>query len=154
MINAPNVCGIRYALLTFRNIKVGVTIVIKVGPNRTITPRIRVVIPIRVITVDSKINGLVVTSPWLELTKPPSKIALYAVSILSNILPGLLRSNGLNPEDLSRDLRVVHAYKNDELVHDRIGIKLFTQIYEAGIKASMSIYKINVPLVLSDTNHN
>ena len=101
-----------------------------------------------IIQNNSQINGLIVTSPWLELTKPPSKLVLYVASILSNILPGLTTSNGLNSEDLSRDLRVVHAYKNDDLVHNRIGIKLFTQVYEAGIKASMSIYKINVPFLL------
>ncbi len=95
-----------------------------------------------------KIKGLIVTSPWLELTNPPSKITLFGVSVLSKIFPGLLSSNRLNPEDLSRDLRIVHAYKNDELVHNRIGIKLFTQICEAGAKASLSIYKINVPLLL------
>ena len=94
------------------------------------------------------VNGLIVTAPWLELTNPPSRFKLLAVSILSNLLPGLLIPNGLKPEDLSRDLREVHSYKNDSLVHDRISIGLFIQTYEAGIKASMSIYKINVPLLV------
>ncbi len=104
---------------------------------------------------NSKVEGLIVTSPWLELTNPPSKPTILAASILSNFLPRLLAPNGLKPEDLSRDLRIAHAYKNDDLVHDKIGVKLFTQIYEAGIKASMSIYKINIPmLIMHGSNDN
>ncbi len=95
-----------------------------------------------------KINGLIVTSPWLELSNPPSKLKLFAAGIMSNLLPRLIASNELRPEDLSRDLRIAHAYKNDKLVHDKIGIKLFSQSYKAGIKASLSIYKINIPLLL------
>jgi alpha-beta hydrolase superfamily lysophospholipase len=93
-------------------------------------------------------TGLIVTSPWLELTAPPSRLKLFAVRILSNILPGLTVKNGLKPEDLSRDLRVVHDYKKDPLVHDCVGIRFFRQTFEAGIRASMSVYKINVPLLV------
>ena len=67
---------------------------------------------------------------------------------MSNIFPGFLVSNGLKTEDLSRDLRVVHDYRTDELVHDRISLSLFKQIYYAGIEVSMNIYKINVPLLV------
>lgn len=34
------------------------------------------------------------------------------------------------------------------LVHDRISVKLFKQCYHAGLKASMSIYKINSPMLI------
>ncbi|MBN2524340.1 MAG: lysophospholipase [Bacteroidales bacterium] len=97
---------------------------------------------------NSAVDGLIVSSPWLELINPPSKPKLFAVHVISNLFPGLLAPNGLKPEDLSRDLRIVHSYKQDDLVHDRIGIKLFTEAYEAGIRASLSIYKINVPLLI------
>lgn len=102
-----------------------------------------------------KASGIIVTSPWLELSNPPSKLKLFAAGIMSKLLPGLISSNGLKSEDLSRDLRISHAYKNDALVHDKIGVKLFTQIHRAGIRASISIYKINIPLLLmhgSDDN--
>jgi alpha-beta hydrolase superfamily lysophospholipase len=98
--------------------------------------------------VASQGAGLVITSPWLELTRPPSRVLLILAGILGSLIPGLVTGNRLRTEDISRDLRVVHSYRNDPLIHDRIGVKLFTQAFEAGIRASMSIYKINVPLLV------
>ncbi len=98
------------------------------------------------------LQGIIVTSPWLKLTHPPSKLLVLLVDLMSNIFPGFLVSNALKTEDLSRDLRVVHDYRNDELVHDRISLKLFQQIYYAGIDVSMNIYKINVPLLVMHGN--
>jgi alpha-beta hydrolase superfamily lysophospholipase len=71
---------------------------------------------------------------------------------MSNVFPGLLVNNSLKSEDLSRDLRIVHEYRNDKLVHDRISLKMFNQIYYAGINVSMNIYKINVPLLVMHGN--
>jgi alpha-beta hydrolase superfamily lysophospholipase len=94
------------------------------------------------------IRGIIVTSPWLELTHPPLKILLLINDFLSNFFPGYLVNNTLKAEDISRDLRVVHAYRTDNLVHNRISLRLFKQVYLAGIAASMSIYKVNVPLLV------
>lgn len=93
-------------------------------------------------------DALIVTSPWLELGNPPSPFKILSASVLAGLLPGLTVRNGLRAEDLSHDLRIVHLYKNDPLVHNRIGLKLFSQLYESGIRASMSIYKINVPMLV------
>ncbi len=94
------------------------------------------------------VNGLIVTSPWLELRNPPSPLMVFASSLVGNLIPGIVAGNRLRAEDISRDLRIVHLYKTDPLVHGKIGMKLFSQLYEAGIKASMSIYKINCPLLV------
>lgn len=103
----------------------------------------------------NSIEGIVVTSPWLKLTNPPSKILLLFAELFGNIFPGLLVNNTLKAEDLSRDLRVVHEYRTDKLVHNRISLKLFKEIYYAGITVSMNIYKINVPLlVMHGTSDN
>lgn len=94
------------------------------------------------------LNGIIVTSPWLKLTNPPSKILLLLADLLSNIFPGLLINNKLKAEDLSRDLRVVHDYRTDKLVHNKISFRLFKQVYYAGLYAAMNIYKINAPLLV------
>jgi alpha-beta hydrolase superfamily lysophospholipase len=93
-------------------------------------------------------DGLIVTSPWLELSQPPSAILRRFVFIMSKVIPGILASNRIGIEDLSRDLRIVHNYKTDPLVHDRISLQMFRHCYEAGLRASRSIYKINVPLLV------
>jgi alpha-beta hydrolase superfamily lysophospholipase len=93
-------------------------------------------------------DGLIITSPWLELVKQQSKTKVIAASIVGEILPGLMVNNDLRPEDISRDLRVVHNYRTDKYSFNKINIRFALQTIEAGHKASISIYKINVPLLV------
>jgi alpha-beta hydrolase superfamily lysophospholipase len=97
-------------------------------------------------------TGIIVTSPWLELKFKPLPIKAFIGNLLRPIIPGAIFKAGLKAEIISRDLRVVHSYRNDKLVHDRISLKFYTQICENGIKASRSIYKINVPLLVMHGN--
>lgn len=101
-----------------------------------------------VIQTTEKIDGVIVTSPWLELKETPAPILLKAVSLLSKLLPGFQVWNRIRYEDLSRDLRVVHEYRTDPMVYHKISLRMFTQCYKAGLKASMSIYKINSPMLI------
>lgn len=94
------------------------------------------------------INGLILTSPWFELSSMPPRYKVLAAKLISRILPGIRGANGLKAENLSRELRVVHNYRNDPLVHDKITVGLFRKTYENGLIAKRSIYKINVPLLL------
>ena len=96
----------------------------------------------------SAVQGIIVTSPWLKLRNPPSKSLLFIVDILGKILPGFLVKNRLKAEDLSRDLRVVHDYRTDKLVHNHISLRMLKQVYYAGINVSLNIYKINTPLLV------
>jgi alpha-beta hydrolase superfamily lysophospholipase len=98
------------------------------------------------------VSGIIVSSPWLELKFKPSPIKLLLGNLLKSIMPGAIFRTGLKAEIVSRDLRVVHSYRNDELVHDKISLRLFSQITENGLKASRSIYKINVPLLVMHGN--
>ncbi len=104
------------------------------------------------IQTNSVIKGLIVSSPWLELSKKYSPIKITLAKLVGAILPGILINNGIKAEDISRDLRAVHHYRTDSLVHDRISVRLALQIIEAGQKASMSIYKINIPLLVMHGN--
>ncbi|MBN1950373.1 MAG: alpha/beta hydrolase [Bacteroidales bacterium] len=95
-----------------------------------------------------KLDGIIVTSPWLELADAPSPILIKTVKILSRVFPAMRVWNRIRIEDLSHDLRIVHNYKTDPLVHHQITLRMFSECYQAGLKASMSIYKINSPLLL------
>jgi acylglycerol lipase len=100
----------------------------------------------------TSINGLIITSPWLD---PIKKIPWYQsvfLPYLIHIIPRMPVTTQLKAEDISRDLRAVHTYKNDPMVFNKIGIKLLYQINAASIKASRSIYKINVPFLLMHGN--
>jgi alpha-beta hydrolase superfamily lysophospholipase len=93
-------------------------------------------------------NGLIITSPWLDLVRKPSPFVLKLFTALGTILPTLRVSNGLRIEDLSRDSTVIQAYADDMLVHNRITLRLALQIFKAGAIAASSIHKINVPMLL------
>ncbi len=94
------------------------------------------------------VNGLVITSPWLELVTKPSPFIFFLLEKLSSFIPGMLVSNGLKIEDISRDSKVVHDYKTDPLVHDRVALRTGFQIIQEGKKAASSIHKINVPMLV------
>jgi acylglycerol lipase len=59
-----------------------------------------------------------------------------------------LMKTGLRAEDISRDLRAVYLHNNDPIVSNKIGIRLLAQTNDAAIRASRSIYKINVPFLI------
>lgn len=94
------------------------------------------------------LKGLILTSPWFKLTEPQPVIKMAFAKLLKRILPGLVIKSGLKPEYISRDLRVVHNYKSDPLIHDKIGVRLGLEIMQYGMIASRSVYKINLPVLI------
>lgn len=101
-----------------------------------------------IISQQINLKGIILTSPWLELAQLPPRIKTLAGGILSRFAPGLKARTGLRPEDMSRELRQVHHYRNDPKVHGFINVRLFMQAYEQGLVAKRSIYKINQPLLV------
>ncbi len=76
------------------------------------------------------VDALVMTSPALDLGMNPAQRGLLAV--LGPVAPNLGVGNGLEPEWVSRDPAVVHAYEDDPLVHDRVTAKLVRFLLNAG----------------------
>ncbi len=93
-------------------------------------------------------DGLILTSPWFELSTVPPRFRHIIASIVNRFMPGLKANNGLRPEHISRELREVHKYKKDPYVHNKISVGLFMRAYENGLIAKRSIYKINIPLLV------
>ena len=64
------------------------------------------------------VKGVIATSSGLRtaLENQPAKI--MAARILGSLIPAIQLRSGLDVNALSRDPNVVHAYKNDPLVHD------------------------------------
>ncbi len=100
------------------------------------------------ISRQTNIKGIILTSPWLELANTPPRHMRLMANILSRFFPRIKTSNGLRPEDISRELKEVHKYRTDSFVHNKISVGLFAQAYERGLFAKRSIYKINVPILL------
>jgi acylglycerol lipase len=96
----------------------------------------------------TNLNGIILTSPWLEVTNHPTRLKFITANVLSKFAPHLRARTGFRPEDISKELRQVHHYRNDPKVHNFINVRLFMKIYEHGLIAKRSIYKINAPLLV------
>ncbi|HBH47128.1 MAG TPA: lysophospholipase [Bacteroidales bacterium] len=92
--------------------------------------------------------GIILTSPWFELTNIPPVLKLNSALFLSKIMPWVVARSGIKPEHMSRELREVHMYKSDPLIHDKLSLGLFRKAFEQGKVAKRSIYKINAPLLV------
>ena len=93
-------------------------------------------------------DAAVIASPWFTLTLPPSFFKMMSAQIIRRVVPAMTVASDLDVHALSRDEKIAEEYKNDPLVHNLIRPKLFLEIEKHGLKASHSIYKINIPLLV------
>ncbi|MFH2095597.1 MAG: alpha/beta hydrolase, partial [Bacteroidota bacterium] len=91
---------------------------------------------------------LIVTSPWLKLAFEPPAFKLFMAKLVRKILPGLLQSTGLKTKDLTKNNSVVDKYENDELVHGKISVNMFFEMYQAGYRVLDNAEKIKCPVLL------
>ncbi len=92
------------------------------------------------------VEGLVMSSPALNAGMNAFQKLLVAV--LPKIVPELRVGNGVKPQFISHDPKVVEAYKSDRLVHDRISARLARFIAEAGPQTLARAAQWTVPTLL------
>jgi alpha-beta hydrolase superfamily lysophospholipase len=93
-------------------------------------------------------DAAVISSPWFELALRPSLFKMVLAQIARRILPYSLFQSDLDVNAISRDKKVIREYNADPLVHNSISPKIFFEIEQQGAKASKTIYKINIPLLV------
>jgi len=95
-----------------------------------------------------RLKGVIVTDPWLRLSFEPPASKIILGQMMNKIWPSFSQSSGLDTKALSHDPEVVHAYKNDPLVHDHISARMFIGIYQAGQWALEHASEFSLPLLL------
>ena len=95
-----------------------------------------------------RIKGAIVTSPWLRLSFEPARIKVVMASVMKNILPGLIRSSGLNISHISHDEAVIENYKADPLVHGKISVSLFYSAMNAAKYSLIHASELKVPTLI------
>jgi alpha-beta hydrolase superfamily lysophospholipase len=93
-----------------------------------------------------QVDGLVLSSPALATRLGPVQKILLAT--IPRLAPTLAVGNGLDPDFLSHDPRVVAAYRDDPLVHDRISGRLAAFIPAAGAQVLARAAQWSVPTLL------
>ena len=94
-----------------------------------------------------EINLAIISSPWLKTVLEPPKFILYIQKILVGLFPSLTLNNRLNPYDLSKDTDIVKKYIEDPLVHNRISLKMFSEVNKAITQIENDSKKINIPIL-------
>lgn len=94
----------------------------------------------------AQVDGLVLSSPALDPGLSAFQKLLLAV--LPSIAPNLRVGNGLDPKWISHDPKVVQAYQQDRLVHDRISGRLARYIAETGPLVLAAAPKWEIPTLL------
>ena len=101
-----------------------------------------------VIERHSNLAGLVLTSPWLQLSFDVPKYKKILAGLAGSLMPSIIQPNGLDPDYLSRDKMVVQQYQADPLVHDRISAGLFLSASRGGEKAVSLAGNITIPVLI------
>ncbi len=95
-----------------------------------------------------EIDLAIISSPWLKTVLEPPKFIIYIQKILVGLFPSLTLNNRLDPYHLSKDTDIVKKYIKDPLVHNRISLKMFSEVNKAIDKIENESTKINIPVLL------
>ena len=99
-------------------------------------------------TRPDRIRGVVASSPALAKSPETPGFMVAIAKFLGKIAPGVVLSNGIKPELLSRNPETVKRYIEDPLVHDKISAKLGRSIFVNMELAHREANRIQVPVLL------
>jgi len=94
------------------------------------------------------IDGLIISSPSLGVAVKVPAIKAALGKVMSSLWPGLSLNNELDASKISHDDKVVTAYKNDPLVHDRVSARWYTEFLSAMENANKEAQNIKVPVLM------
>jgi alpha-beta hydrolase superfamily lysophospholipase len=101
------------------------------------------------------VDGLVVSSPLLGLSRPLSPLMNAASRFLAAFFPKLLMPNGLDVGYISHDANTVTAYKTDPLVHDRISARWVASCMDeiAALDAAPDAFDLPLLMQIAGDDH-
>ena len=94
------------------------------------------------------IQGVIVSSPWLQLVRPPSLLLVKAAQWASYLVPWITVRTGIRAEQLSQGSVGTKSTKTDPLLHKRISIKLFSDLYANSETLLRNNHRLNVPVLM------
>ncbi|MEE4198635.1 MAG: alpha/beta hydrolase [Bacteroidales bacterium] len=101
---------------------------------------------------ENRLRGAVISSPWFKLAFDPSAITLWLAKTVKNIFPKFTQKANLDVQGISHDQRVVDNYIKDPLVHEKISVRMFFEIYRAGNWALENPQRLNIPVLIQHGN--
>jgi lysophospholipase len=96
----------------------------------------------------SEFAKAVLETPWFRLHKNQPMPLVLLARILGTLNYKLALESGLITDALSRDPKKIERLKNDKLYHNRMGLRIFTQITDAGEYILLHANEIKLPVLL------
>ncbi len=95
-----------------------------------------------------RIAGIISSAAFIQFGTQPSKILVGLGKLTRSLYPSLTQANGLGRDALSHDPKVIEAYSNDPLVHDKISSAMGMNMMDAA--AALDSYEgtISSPLLV------
>lgn len=90
----------------------------------------------------------VIETPWLRLSKPKPGAAVMAARTLGKVSHRFAACDTLDIGALTREQDKVEATKNDHLYHNRMSLRIFTQVTEAGEYAIENAHALTLKTLL------
>ena len=90
----------------------------------------------------------IITSPWIILRKKPGAVVTAAACLANRLTPRLTFKTGLSSRDFAADSHGDIAKEKDELLHNRISVRLFCEVKREGEWLLDNAYRLNIPVLL------
>ncbi|GET30213.1 lysophospholipase [Prolixibacter sp. SD074] len=90
----------------------------------------------------------IITSPWIMLRKKPRPVMTAAACLANRLTPRLTFKTGLKSKDFSEDKPGSEPRGKDDLLHNRISVRLFCEVKREGEWLLENAYRLNIPVLL------
>jgi len=96
----------------------------------------------------NSINGVILVSAALKLKHTISPFMAYVGNKLSRHMPRFSMTNEIDPVNLTHDKDVVKKYMEDELVHNKVTARFFTECSEAMKRSFEKAETVSLPFLI------
>ncbi|MDR3094628.1 MAG: lysophospholipase, partial [Bacteroidales bacterium] len=96
---------------------------------------------------DPSIAGVIASSPWIELLNPPPLLLIKMASVAAKIFPSCCVRTGIKAKQLTLN-GSGKSTKTDPLIHKKISIQLFTDMWNESRRIRQNGFRPNVPILL------
>ncbi len=94
------------------------------------------------------VAGVILSSPWLGPTIPPSPALMNVGRWLSRLLPAFTLDSGISGEPLAHDAQLLSSFPDLNLTHTKITARMGTTVFEAADYALAHAAEFTLPLLI------
>jgi lysophospholipase len=94
------------------------------------------------------LTGVVLSAPYLKLAIIPPATKVLAARLVGKVVPWLPIQNELKPEDLTRDVAIQNATRNDPLYIRTVTPRWFVESTQAQLEAMAQAIRVTSPIFI------